>query len=139
MGRFVKNTELRTGAYSIRLPYGPGSVGPEGPVDGLIKYNSSIDKIQYYSQGAWRNIAVGGRAELIKDSFVADGVNREFGPLSKTYSIGDELYVLVFVGNVFQNPGVAYQVDNDMIRFTGTPGNGQPIIIIHGLGSTETI
>lgn len=139
MGRFVKNAELKSGAYVTRLPYAPSSVGPEEPVDGLVRYNYTSNKAQYYSLGEWRDFVHAGRAPLLKDTFVADGVNREFGPLSKNYSIGDELYVLVFVGNVFQNPGVAYQVDRDMIRFTGTPGADQPIVVIHGLGNTETI
>lgn len=137
MGRYIKNTQLHTGSYSIRMPYAPAAVGPNAPVDGLVKYNSTINKMQYYSQGAWRNFALEGRVDLLKDTYTGDGTTRAFGPLSVTYSAsGDELYILVFIGNVFQNPGVAYQLINDTVTFTGPPGADQPIVIIHGLGST---
>ncbi len=58
--------------------------------------------------------------------------------MSFSYNAGDELYMLVFIGNVFQNPGVAYTVLNDTITFTSTPDNMQPIVIIHGLGDNTT-
>jgi len=140
MGRYIKNTQLNTGSYSIRMPYAPASVGPNAPGDGLVKYNLTINRMQYYSQGSWRNFAKEGRVELLKDTFSGDGESRAFGPLSVSYSAsGDELYVLVFIGSVFQNPGVAYILSNDTITFTGTPGANQPIVILHGLGSTSTV
>jgi hypothetical protein len=40
--------------------------------------------------------------------------------------------MLVFVGNVFQNPGMAYTVDGNKISFTSTPPDGQYIVILHG-------
>lgn len=139
MGRYIKNTELKTGSYSIRTPFAPGAVGPNAPVNGLVRFNTTINKMQYYSQGAWRNFAVEGRVELFKDSFMGDGVNRTFGPMQQTYLPGEEMYMLVFIGNVFQNPGAAYTVLNDQITFTSTPNDQQPIIILHGYGSTAVV
>jgi hypothetical protein len=136
MGRYIKNTELKSGSYSIRAPYSPASVGPNAPVDGLIRYNYSLNKMQYYSQNAWRNFAFEGKVELLKDTFEGDNDKRTFGPMVKSYQPGDEIYLLVFIGNVFQNPGVAFTVLNDQITFTSTPNAGQPIVIIHGYGVT---
>lgn len=133
MGRYIKNRELRSGSYSIRIPYAPGSVGPNAPVDGLIRYNTTRSKLQYYKNGAWRNIPSEGRTTLLKDTFYGDGETDAFGPLTMSYLPGEELYLLVFIGNIFQNPGVAYIVDGDVITFTSTPNNLQPIVIIHGL------
>jgi hypothetical protein len=135
MGRYIKNAELKTGSYSIRAPFAPGSVGPESPVNGLIKFNTTLNKMQYYTQGAWRNFAIEGKKEIVKDSFVGNGDSRTFGPMLKSYLPGEEIYMLVFIGNVFQNPGTAFTVLNDQITFTSTPGDLQPIIIIHGYGS----
>lgn len=56
--------------------------------------------------------------------------------MQQSYQPGEEIYMLVFIGNVFQNPGTAYVVADDQITFTGTPNDQQPIIIIHGYGST---
>lgn len=135
MGRYIKNAELRSGSYSIRTPFSPAAVGPNAPVDGLVRFNTTINKMQYYSTGKWRNFAIEGQVELLKDSFMADGDARTFGPMSVSYAADQELYMLVFVGNVFQNPGTAYTVLNNMITFTGTPNDQQPIIVLHGYGS----
>lgn len=140
MGRHLKNTELKTGSYSIRMPYAPSAVGPEAPVDGLVKFNTTTNRMQFYSSNSWNNFSKEGFVQLFKDTFTGDGDARQFGPLSATYAAqGDEMYVLVFIGNVFQNPGVAFQLSADQITFTGTPGQGQPIVILHGYGNTATI
>lgn len=139
MGRYVKNKELRSGSYSIRVPHAPGIVGPNSPVNGLIRYNDTTSKLQYFKDGAWRNIPFEGKIDLIKDTFVGDGENDIFGPMSVSYQPGEELYLFVFIGNVFQNPGVAYNVNGTNIEFTSTPNFGQPIVIIHGLGTTFVV
>ena len=136
MGRYIKNAELKSGSYSIRTPFAPAAVGPNAPVDGLVRFNTTINKMQYYSVGKWRNFAIEGQVELLKDTYMADGVARTFGPMTVSYAPNEEIYMLVFVGNVFQNPGVAYTVANNMITFTGTPGDQQPVVILHGYGST---
>lgn len=138
MGRYIKNTELKTGSYSIRPPYAPAAVGPNDPVDGLFRYNTTNGKLQYYTSDRWFNIAIEGPTKLTKDYFIGNSVDRTFGPMSFSYSAGDELYILVFIGNVFQNPGVAYTVLNNTITFTSTPDNLQPIVIIHGYGDNTT-
>ena len=138
MGRYIKNTELKTGSYSIRPPYSSSAVGPNDPVNGLIRYNTTVNKLQYYVNSSWYNVAIEGPTKLIKDSFIGNSSDRTFSPLSISYNPGDEIYMLVFIGNVFQNPGVAYTVLNDTITFTSTPDNLQPIVVIHGLGNTTT-
>lgn len=136
MGRYIKNKELKSGSYSIRAPHTPASVGPNAPVDGLIRYNYSIHKMQYYSLGAWRNFGYEGLVDIVKDTFVGDGETRTFGPMLKSYDPGREVYLFVTIGNVFQNPGVAYTVLNNQITFVSPPNLGQPIIILHGYGTT---
>ena len=138
MGRHIKNRELHSGGYAVRMPHSPGSVGPNSPVDGLVRFNETVNKLQYYSLGAWRTFAAEGAGLITKDSFTGDGAARDFGPMSFAYDADQETQVLVFIGNVFQNPGVAFQIFNDYIRFTSTPGDQQPIIILHGYASTVT-
>lgn len=133
MGRYIKNRELKSGSYSIRVPYAPGSVGPNAPVDGLIRFNQTSTKLQYFRDGAWRNIPIEGRSTLLKDTFYGDNETDSFGPMSVSYLPGEEIYLLVFIGNIFQNPGVAYTVDGDVITFTSTPNNLIPIVVIHGI------
>lgn len=139
MGRHIKNRELRSGGYAIRMPHSPSAAGPSSPVDGLVRFNETNNKLEYYSLGAWRTFAIEGTTLITKDTFTGDGVLRDFGPLSFSYGVGEETSVLVFIGNVFQNPGVAYTIDVDIIKFTSTPGDQQPIVILHGYASTAAI
>ncbi len=132
MGRFLKNRELRSGSYSIRLPMGSSAVGPDSPVSGLMRYNMTVDRFEYYSVDRWKQIASGDSMVTFKDTFYGDGVLRTFGPMIESYVAGTEIKILVFVGGVFQNPGDAFTVDAAMITFTSTPPDQHPIIVLHG-------
>lgn len=135
MGRYLKNKELTSASYSIRLPVGTSILGPNAPVDGLIRYNKRIDEVEVFSNGFWRLLlsTAGATRTVEKDTFYGTGGKRFFGPMKYSYDAGDELLILVFVGNVFQNPGVAYYVDGVFIEFTSPPPNEHAIVIIHGL------
>ena len=139
MGRYLKNTELKSGSYSIRLPMGYSSVGPNAPVPGLIRYNKNTIAPEIFIKtasevtGAWRTLVTRvGSAIVGKYTFLGTGAQVIFGPMKSNYRKGDENYLLVYVGNVFQNPGVAFTVDGSQITFTSVPPLGQTIIILHG-------
>lgn len=134
MGRFIKNQELRSGSYSVRLPMGSSTLGPDDPVTGLIRYNQTTTKPELYVDDEWRAFVVSaaGSREVSKDTYYGNGSIRDFGPMKYSYKAGDEIMILVYVGNVFQNPGMAYTVDGTTISFTSTPPDGQYIVILHG-------
>ena len=46
MGRYLKNTQLEGGSYAIQLPLGSNSIGPDVPVNGQIRFNTSNNKIE---------------------------------------------------------------------------------------------
>jgi hypothetical protein len=138
MGRFVKNYELRTGSHAVRLPIGSNAIGPDLPVVGQVRYNvDSIDGLEYFHLGAWRSFAEVGRVEIVKDNFIGDGSSVAFNPMTNSYLIGQETSILVFVGNVFQEPGVAYSVIGNTITFTSAPDLGMSIVILHNFNSTQ--
>lgn len=134
MGRHLKNRQLETASYSVRMPIGSGVLAPDSPVTGLYRYNNETGDVEVYIDDRWRVVPtqVTNVQEVYKDTFVGDGSSRIFGPLRYSYQTGQELLVLVFVGNVFQNPGVAYVLNGDQIEFTGSPPNGHSIIVLHG-------
>lgn len=134
MGRHLKNRQLETASYSVRMPIGSGVLAPDSPVTGLYRYNNETGDVEVYINDRWRVVPtqVTNVQEVYKDTFVGDGSSRIFGPLRYSYQTGQELLVLVFVGNVFQNPGVAYVLNGDQIEFTGAPPNGHSIIVLHG-------
>lgn len=134
MGRYIKNKELKSGSYSIRLPMGSNSIGPDVPVTGLIRYNTDRRRPELYSRNKWRPMGTGGDIEYpIKDTFYGDGQTNVFGPMLYPYPTGNEIFVMVFIHNVFQNPGIAYIVDGYEIQFTSPPPNGHAIVILHGV------
>ena len=78
----------------------------------------------------------GGFVSTIKDTFAGDGSATSF-TLSRAVISAFDLEV--FVGNVRQNPDVAYTVSGTTLAFTGTPANGEVIYAVHQAGSLSTI
>jgi hypothetical protein len=134
MGRYIKNKELKSGSYSIRLPMGQSAIGPNAPVSGLVRYNQGFDEVEVYSRNSWRLLVSksGENRSVLKDTFYGDSSTRTFGPMKFSYQYGEEIFLLVFIGNVFQNPGVSFSASGYMIEFTSTPPLGQTIVILHG-------
>jgi hypothetical protein len=144
MGRYLKNTQLKGGSYSIQLPLGTSSIGPDSPVNGQIRFNQTTNKIEFYYNNQWNQVAKIGTVQVTVDQLVtADGVNQY--TMSQSYIAGQESGVLVFVGGVQQIPTVNYTfssvvASNQLYLQPSTSGDAnQPIIVIHNLNSTKTI
>ena len=135
----LKNSRLRTASHAAGIPLGTDTVGPDAPVNGQIRFNTGTNKLEYYSQSAWRQLAKEGNVTLVKDSFTGVTSQTDFSPMTYSYSAGQEAQVLVHVGTVYQIPGVNYTFyGNTQIHFTSAPSNGAAITILHGYGSTIT-
>ena len=144
MARYLKNTQLKGGSYSIQLPLGTNSIGPDSPVDGQIRFNQTTNKIEFYYNNTWNQVAKIGTVQVNVDQmYTADGVNQY--TMSQSYTAGQESSVLVFVGGVQQIPTVNYTfsggvASNQLYLQPSTSGDAnQPIIVIHNLNSTKTI
>lgn len=139
MGRYLKNTQLEGGSYSVQLPLGSSSVGPDSPVNGLIRFNQSNFKIEFYYNNTWNQVAKIGSVALVVSSFVGDGVTQTFGPLNKSET--DPKAIAVFIGGVYQRPTDNYTVAGTTITFTSAPPapgiSPNEITIIHNLNSTD--
>ena len=137
MGRLIKTAIINQSATSALLPAGPTSDRPASPTVGAQRFNTSVNKIEFYNGIEWRLVGAEGNAVIIKDTFTGDGSTTTFGQMSYTKEANDETSVVVFVGNVHQNPGVAYTFDgSDTINFTSPPPAAHTIVVIHGLNST---
>lgn len=149
MGRFVKNRELQSQGYSYRMPVGSTYLRMPSPTDGLFRFNTDTNQVEIYYNSAWNSVAKVGVSQIVKDSqgATSPGANLESADgsrttftMSTTYNSGQEAQVLVYVGNVFQNPGVAYTFNgSNIITFTSPPPLGQTIIILHNFPSTATV
>jgi hypothetical protein len=140
MGRFIKNAVPKTASHAIGLPIGTSAIGPDAPTVGQTRWNTTTSRFEYYTGSAWNATAHEGTVNIVKDSFSGNTVQTQF-TMSKTYTSGSEANVLIFVGQVYQNPGVAYTFNGTTtVTFTSAPASGtNNILLLHNFSSTAAI
>jgi len=133
MARLLKNAALQTGSTAIQLPVGATSERPLSPVNGQIRFNTDTQRFEIY-YNAWQSIAILGNVNIVKDTFTGDGVTTAF-----TLSLipPDQNSILVFVGNVQQNPGDAYTLAGATITFSNPPPSTHTVVVFHKFSSTD--
>jgi hypothetical protein len=136
MGRFIKNKEIHAGSYAIRLPVGSNSLSPQFPVDGQIRFNkTNPSNMEVFHNGSWKGVGLAGRVNIVKDTFVGNSLMTSF-QLTNSYIAGQEADILVFIGSIYQEPGVAYTVNGNNIIFSSPPNDGMTVIVLHNFNST---
>ena len=136
MGRLLKNTVFKTGSYALGVPVGSSSIGPDVPVTGQTRYNTSTSKLEFYNSSVWNAVAKEGDVTITKDTLAGDNIISDF-TMSKTYTSGQEAQVLVFLNTVYQNPGINYTFNGTTnIHFTSVPGAAAVILVLHNIAST---
>lgn len=139
MGKYLKNPDIAPGALGVRLPIASTSLS-DSPQDGVIRFNSTNSKIEFYYGTQWNQVAKIGAVTIVKDTFTTVDAQTTYGPMTYTYDAGQESSVVVFVGGVHQDPITNYQFDGttniSINPSTGGTAN-QSIVIIHNLNSTD--
>jgi hypothetical protein len=140
MARLLKNPDIATGALGVRLPVANSALS-DTPVDGLVRFNQSNTKVELYYNGQWNQIAKVGTVNIVQDTFTTANVTSYYGPMSYSYSAGQEANVLVYVGGVSQVPGTNYNfVGNAYVQLNpSTGGYGQTITVLHNFNSTNAV
>jgi len=139
MGRRIKNLEIKSRAYSVRLPVGSSTspiVQAQNPIDGQMYFNTSTGNAEIFYNGSWHGVGLVGRALIVKDAFVGDGLQVTW-VMANSYLSGHEAEILIFIDGVFQNPGIAYTVSGYNITFTSAPNPGVSIVALHNFNSTK--
>ena len=137
MGRSVKFPRIRQ-TYSgtgVVIPSGPTAARPAAALNGTFRYNTDTSKFELYQNGNWINPTSRGTTTITKDTYTGDGVATTFGPMS--YTPANANNIVVYVGNVHQNPSVSYTLSTSNIVFNAAPNAGQTIEIYHGFDSTD--
>ena len=139
MARFLKNPDLvKNNPLAARLPIVPSSAYGDAPTNGLLRFNQTTNRIEFYYNGAWSQIAKIGTVQLVTDTFVGDGATRNF---TMSQSEADPTSVAVFIGGVYQQPTTNYTVNTVQISFTSPPPapgvNPNQIVVIHNINSTN--
>ena len=136
MGRFIKSSAVTTlkdeSTGAVTLPSGSTSDRTSSDI-GDIRVNTDTTALEFYDGTQWSDVAVQGNVTITKDSFVGDGSTAVF---TMSITPADENAIIVFVGNVHQNPGVAYTVSGADITFTSAPPDTHTIVVLHGFNST---
>jgi len=138
MGRLLKNPDIAQGALGVRLPIATSASG-DSPVNGVIRFNTTNNKVEFYYNGAWNRVAQIGTVSLVVDDLTGDGTETMF---LMSQQETDPTAIAVFVGGVYQQPINNYTVDGTFyITFTSPPPapgvNPNKITIIHNLNSTD--
>jgi len=139
MGRYLKNTQLEGGSYAVQLPLGSNSIGPDQPVNGQIRFNTSNNRVELFFAGVWNQVAKIGSVNITVDEFTGDGVQTQF---TMTQIETSANAVLVSIGGVYQQPGINYTVNGTTtITFTSPPPapgvSPNKIVVVHNLNSTD--
>jgi len=137
LGRFIKSAAVTSlkdeSSGNITLPSGTTGERSAEPTTGDIRFNTDNGALEFYDGSAFENVALQGNVTITKDSFTGDGSTTVF---TMSITPDDENAIMVFVGNVHQNPGVAYTVSGADITFTSVPPDTHTIVILHGFNST---
>ena len=139
MGRLLKNPDIAYGALGVTLPIGTNTLS-DAPVTGLIRFNSSNNRIEFYYNNAWNQVAKIGAVQLVVDNFNGDGTTTAF---TMSQAESDATAIAVFVGGVYQQPTTNYTVNGSTTitflsappQYTGTSPTS--IVVIHNINSTN--
>lgn len=141
MARFFKNPDIaKGGKFAARLPIVPSSSYGDSPVDGIIRFNQTSKRIEFYYNSAWSEVAKIGSVQIIADQVgTGDGSTYTF---TMSQAESDATAIAVFVGGVYQQPTTNYTVDGSTtITFTSPPPlgtiNPTTVVVIHNINSTN--
>jgi len=137
MGRFLKNPDIASGTLGVKLPIGTNTLS-DAPVTGLIRFNQDNNRIEFYYNNAWNQVAKIGSVQIVVDTFVGDNLTQTF---TMSQAESDPTAIAVFIGGVYQQPGTSYTVSGTAITFTSAPPapgvNPNTIVVIHNINSTN--
>lgn len=137
MGRYIKDAIKLTvkGQQSggTNVPSGSSSQRPTDSVAGTTRFNTDSNNLEVHNGTNYETIAKEGNVSIVKDSFTGDDITTAY---TLTVTPPNENSILVFVGNVFQNPGTAFSLSGNILTFTSPPPSSHVIIVLHGFSST---
>ena len=141
MGRYIKKTEAIGGssATAIQIPTSSNTSGPEILDDGMLRWNTDNNRIEFWYQYAWLTVAKVGSVGIEVDEFTGDNSTQTF-TMSQPES--DANGVIVQIGGVYQQPNVNYSMNGSTtITFTSAPPapgvNPNKIVVVHNINSTD--
>ena len=136
MGRLVKTLSLDGAANSLLIPTGETATQPTSPLAGMIRYNTTLNMLEFYNGSAFVQLAGGtaGKSTITRDAFTLDGSTLVYGTLS--FESTADQNVLVFIEGVFQKDDT-YSISGTTITLSSTLESdaGKTLSVLHGFDS----
>jgi hypothetical protein len=133
MGRYIKNPQIDGSAQSIQIPVGTTADQPLSPQVGMIRYNTTLNMLEFYNGSAFVQLqgGSGGTSTITRDSFTLDGSTVAYGPLS--FEPTTDQNVLVFIEGVFQKDDT-YSISGTTITLSSTLESDETktLTVLHG-------
>ena len=133
MGYFVKNRLVGRKPTGPAIPVGNTADRPANPAVGTFRYNTDIDTYEFWNGAIFSPIGVQGEVDITIDTFTANSIQSTF---TMSVALTADTQAMVFVGGVYQIPGVDYTVLSNDLTFTTPPPVDNIINVIHRIGST---
>ena len=137
MGRSLKNISLNGSRNSVALPKGTTSAQPTSSVPGMLRYNTTVNNLEYYNGSTWLQVGggSGGISNIAVDSITIDGLTPVYAYTMATavVSPATEKNLLVFLEGVYQKPS-SYTVSGTTITLGAVLAgdNGKTLTVLHG-------
>jgi hypothetical protein len=128
------NAALAVGATtSVLIAVGNTSQRPSTGVTGMLRFNTSLDSLEYYDNDSWTS--AGTTFTLITaDSFVGNGVANAFTLSTNSTTAA----TIVSINGIVQIPTTAYSVSGNALTFTEAP-EVSDVIDARILVTTQTV
>lgn len=150
MGRYLKNAQLKTGAsHAIQVPLSTSAGGPDIPVQGQLRFNTTVGQLEWFYNGQWWDTANRGNVAVVIETFTGDqfvSVPSVGWTVTLTNSVSTISDFMVFIGGIYQIPTVHYSfINGSSLVLTSAPptvdawGNPNYITIVHNLNSTNAV
>jgi hypothetical protein len=105
-----------------------------------MRFNAGNNRIEFFYNNTWSQIAKIGSVQLVVDSFTGDGATSGF---TMSQAESDVTAIAVFIGGVYQIPSTHYSLNGTTtITFNSPPpqytgSSPTTIIVIHNINSTN--
>jgi hypothetical protein len=116
-GTPTTNAALKIGTTnSILIPVGNTAQRPGTPVTGMVRFNTSLDVLEFYDSDSW-TAASSDFTVITADEFNGDGSTVVFTLAANSTTAG----TVVAINGVVQIPTTAYSVSGTTLTFTEAP------------------
>jgi len=133
-GTPTTNAALKIGTTnSILFPVGNTLQRPSTPVTGMVRFNTTIDSIEFYNSDSWTSVS-SDFTVIVADEFTGDGSTVQF-TLSEDSTTAA---TIVAINGVVQQPTTAYSVSGNVLTFTEAP-ESTDVIDARILTTTTTV